>query len=260
MCCRRSDSGDRRAVPKARRFRGAVACAVLATFAVQCSTAVDTPAASTPAASTSPAKGVTKLPSTGKKSGAAVVDIPPPATCTIGEKPQATALADVPRLDKCIAQAPDEWPDDQLPPDAMDTALGFRETSGEPPKAWHDGDAAVLSQGLQGTGHVETDVMLHLPQAKGTSLTVEVVRQVWYDCTYHHESPAITVKLVPGAVPGWWVPQKSLRTIVNMPMHLACGRWIRFQLFVRIPAEDHWHAAACTLKMWVAVPILGEHD
>lgn len=205
-------------------------------------------------------KSMTTLPILPKSGTNASIDLPPAATCTIGEQPPPTPFDKVPRLDKCISPVPDDWPPKQLPPDTMETALGYRDDVKGAVKPWHDGDAAALSQGMQGTGHVQTDVMLNLPQAKGTAMTVEVVRQVWYDCGYHHESPPIPVKLVPATVAGWWVPEKALRTIVNMPMHLACGRWVRLQLFVRLPAEDHWHAAACTLKLWVAVPILGEYN
>ncbi len=205
-------------------------------------------------------KATTTLPKIKKPGAGAAVELPPPPTCTIGEKPPATAFDQVPRLDKCIAPVPDDWPSGLVPGDAVDTALGYRDDVAGPVKPWHDGDAAVLSQGMQGTGHVQTDVMLALPQAKASTMTVQVMRQVWYDCDYHHESPPTPVKLVPGPVAGWWVPEKPLRTIVNMPMHLACGRWVRLQVLVQLPGENHWHAVACTLKLWVAMPIQGEYN
>ncbi|MSQ82655.1 MAG: hypothetical protein EXR77_07020 [Myxococcales bacterium] len=184
-----------------------------------------------------------------------LLDLPEPLTCPVG-KPSTDAVGpDIPNFAKCIHNVPDDWPVGALAPDLLDAELGYRDELTGEQRTWSDGQWAPLIQGVQGTGHITADVLLYLPDQKGEILHVEVVRQVWYECDYYHESPTYKLALKPSLKKGWWAPVKALKSIVNKPLHVACGRWARFQTFVRLPAENHWHAAACTLRFFVPVPL-----
>lgn len=187
--------------------------------------------------------------------GDSAVQVPDPVPCPVGTPPPDVEANLAPKIGNCVAQVPDDWPPNALPPDQIDASLARRDPLTGQVTAWHDGQWAPLVLGVQGTGHVDADILVNLPGVSDASVPVEVIRQVWFGCDEHYESPGYKIHLQPAGKPGWYAPAKPLKTIVNVPIPLACGRWVRLQSFFRIGDENHWHAAACTLRFYSAQPL-----
>ena len=178
------------------------------------------------------------------------LQLPEPATCPVGPQPPHALPAFAAPFAQCIGHLPDDLPG-ALGADVLDAALSFRKDATAPPALWHDGDWAPLTEGIQGAGHLSTDLLIPWSGSTAKPVLVEVVRQVWFDCSYHLQMAEFTMAFVPSPKPGWLMPLKPMMTVVNRPVALSCGQWARLQVVFRMPGETHWHAAGCTVQFYV---------
>lgn len=184
---------------------------------------------------------------------AVALDLPEPATCPVGPQPAVAMPKGVAPLATCIAAVPD-GPGWLAGGDQVGSALAWS-SNGSEPTVYHDGDWAPLQQGLQGTGHLVTELLIAAADPGPKPLAVQIVRQVWFDCSFHVEAAEFTMGFVQSAKPGWLRPLKPILTIVNVPIENACGRYARVQLLFRLPGDSHWHRAGCTLHLYAAQPL-----
>ncbi len=201
-----------------------------------------------------PSPQAASAPDAALTSGTPGVSLPEPATCPVGPQTPAPFPAFAQPLAQCIGAVP-EGVGAKAGGDQVDAALAFRASPQAAPQVYHDGDWAPVWQGIQGTGHVAADLLIAHSAAGTAPLSVQVVRQVWFDCNYHTETAPFTMAFVPSPKAGWLMPLKPLNTIVNMPISLSCGRWVRLQTLFRLPGDDHWHRAGCTVHLYAAQPL-----
>jgi len=179
------------------------------------------------------------------------VAIPDPVTCPVGAPP-ADPIGPVPALAGCIATVPDDVPI-ALGSDDPAAALAHRADGAPGIAPYQEGQWARLVEGIQGTGHLDTDVLFDHPSS-AAKLAVETLTQMWFDCQHHTETAPWTVPFVPAGPPGRWMPQKPIKSIVHRPLDLACGHWMRVQLLFRVVGESQWRRAGCTQRPYLAAP------
>lgn len=185
-------------------------------------------------------------------SDAVHVNLPDPVTCPVGQPPALVSGEIVPNFHGCAT----EWPAPVLhgggavADDHLHAALV---QWGDEGAALVHGDWLGLHQGIQGTGHALTGLHVELGDA-GPTATVDLVTATWYSCDTVIAKPLRQLQLVATAKPGWYASTEPLFWLINMPVHLSCGRWFQLQVFTRRHGTLNWSKTDATVRMYSLEP------
>ncbi len=183
---------------------------------------------------------------------ATFVNLPDPTTCPVGAAPVAVPGDLIPNFHGCAT----DWPEPVLHAGgkvAEDHAHAALVQWDDQALAVDQGSWLGLHQGIQGTGHALTGLQVDLGDA-GPTATVDLVTATWYSCDTMIAKPLRQVELVRAGPPGWYAMTEPLFWLINMPVHLSCGRWFQLQVFTRRHGSQDWAKTDATVRMYSLEP------